>query len=311
MLLERPDPVVADHADDRRSRGGPACRTPSRQKPNAPSPSSSTTWRRGARAWRRARSRGPSPGIRTARGPASTRAGMSRRRGRRSDTKSPPSPTTIASRSSTSASSPYTRIGCSGARGVVALRELSASRRSSSSARSDSIQRSRSAPTRRSTRRLPRAAPRASPAAPRTARRRTGRGWSRSGSADVDRDDLGLGRRTPPRSRAGSRAARRSRAPRRRRPARCSRAREKNSSWSAGDAAAGEAVQEHGDPQLLGERPQRLLAASPVQAGPGHDRRALGAAQQRRGALDRSRVGRRLARARARPALRRRARRPR
>ncbi len=58
-----------------------------------------------------------------------------------------------------------------------------------------------------------------------------------------------------------------------------------------GHAAAGEAVEEHRDPQLLGERAQRVLAAAPVQAGPGHDHRALGVAQQRRGALDRARVG--------------------
>ncbi len=48
-----------------------------------------------------------------------------------------------------------------------------------------------------------------------------------------------------------------------------------------GDAAAGEAVEEHRDPALLGERLERLLAVRPVQVRPGHDHRALGLAQQR------------------------------
>ena len=44
--------------------------------------------------------------------------------------------------------------------------------------------------------------------------------------------------------------------------------------------ATGEPVQQHRDLQLAAERLQRLLGARPVEAGPGHDRGALGAAQK-------------------------------
>ena len=60
-------------------------------------------------------------------------------------------------------------------------------------------------------------------------------------------------------------------------------------------AAARQAVEEHRDPQLLGQRQQRVLAVAPVEVGPGHDHRPLGAAQQRRGALEGAAVGRRPA----------------
>ena len=57
-------------------------------------------------------------------------------------------------------------------------------------------------------------------------------------------------------------------------------------------------------PQPLGEREQRLLAVAPVEVRAGHDHRALGLAQQRRGALDVGAPGRPRRRAAA-PARRR------
>ena len=74
------------------------------------------------------------------------------------------------------------------------------------------------------------------------------------------------------------------------------RAREKNSSWSAGTQPAREAVEEDRDAELLGERAQRLLAMTPVEVRAGHDHRALGVAQQRDRALERVAVGRRAGR---------------
>ena len=56
-------------------------------------------------------------------------------------------------------------------------------------------------------------------------------------------------------------------------------------------AAARQAVQEHWDPELLSQRPQLRLAACPVEPGPGHDHRALCAAQQLGGTRDRVAVG--------------------
>ena len=53
-----------------------------------------------------------------------------------------------------------------------------------------------------------------------------------------------------------------------------------------GEAAAAQPVEEDGDPERLGQRPQLLLAVAPVEAGAGHDRRPLGAVQQRRRLLD-------------------------
>ena len=53
-----------------------------------------------------------------------------------------------------------------------------------------------------------------------------------------------------------------------------------------GHAPAREAVQEHGDPQLLRDGQQRVLAPAPVQVAPGHDHRALGVPQERGGTLD-------------------------
>ncbi len=58
-----------------------------------------------------------------------------------------------------------------------------------------------------------------------------------------------------------------------------------------GQAAAPEAVEEDRDPERLGQRPQLLLAAAPVEAGAGHDRRPLRSGQQRRRLL---RPGRRF-----------------
>src|SRR5580700_3960801 len=58
------------------------------------------------------------------------------------ETKSPPSPITIASRSSTRDNSPYSRIGCSGARSSDSS-PASAARTSFSVIRSDPIQASR------------------------------------------------------------------------------------------------------------------------------------------------------------------------
>ena len=57
-----------------------------------------------------------------------------------------------------------------------------------------------------------------------------------------------------------------------------------------GHAAAAEPVEEHRDPVALGEREQLPLALAPVQAGAGHDHRALGVAQQRDGAVELARV---------------------
>ena len=58
-----------------------------------------------------------------------------------------------------------------------------------------------------------------------------------------------------------------------------------------GHAAAAQAVEEHGDPQRLGQRAQCLLAVAPVQVGAGHDHRALGVAQQHCRPLERVAVG--------------------
>ena len=52
-----------------------------------------------------------------------------------------------------------------------------------------------------------------------------------------------------------------------------------------GDAAAAHAVEEDRDAERLGERLQLVLAVGPVDAGAGHDHRALGAGEQRRGLL--------------------------
>ena len=64
------------------------------------------------------------------------------------------------------------------------------------------------------------------------------------------------------------------------------RAREKNSSWSAGTQPRARPFRNTGIAQLLGQRAQRVLAVGPVEAGAGHDHRALGAAQQLGGPLD-------------------------
>ena len=53
-----------------------------------------------------------------------------------------------------------------------------------------------------------------------------------------------------------------------------------------GQAAAAHAVEEHRRAERLGERPQLVLAARPVEPGAGHDRRALGRREQLGGALD-------------------------
>ena len=52
-----------------------------------------------------------------------------------------------------------------------------------------------------------------------------------------------------------------------------------------GQAAAAHAVEEDGDPERLGEGAQLLLPVRPVEAGAGHDRRALGVGEQRGGFL--------------------------
>ena len=52
-------------------------------------------------------------------------------------------------------------------------------------------------------------------------------------------------------------------------------------------APARQAVEEHGDPALLGQRAQRRLAVTPVQVRPRHDHRPLGVAQERDRALQR------------------------
>ena len=58
-----------------------------------------------------------------------------------------------------------------------------------------------------------------------------------------------------------------------------------------GQAAAAEAVEEHGDAAALGELAQRVLAVAPVEVRAGHDHRPLGVGEQRGGALDRAAVG--------------------
>ena len=52
-----------------------------------------------------------------------------------------------------------------------------------------------------------------------------------------------------------------------------------------GDAAAAHAVEEDGDLERGGEAAERLLAVGPVEAGAGHDRRALGLRQELAGLL--------------------------
>ena len=49
-----------------------------------------------------------------------------------------------------------------------------------------------------------------------------------------------------------------------------------------GQAAAAHAVEEDGDAERLGELAELLLGVGPVEAGAGHDRRALGLGQQLR-----------------------------
>ena len=58
-----------------------------------------------------------------------------------------------------------------------------------------------------------------------------------------------------------------------------------------GNAAARQAVDEHRDPELLGQRQQRLLAPAPVEAGAGHDHRPLRFTQRDRGAVDLALIG--------------------
>ena len=53
-----------------------------------------------------------------------------------------------------------------------------------------------------------------------------------------------------------------------------------------GQAAAAHAVEEDRDAERLGERAQLVLAARPVEAGAGHDHRALGPGEQLRRLLD-------------------------
>ena len=56
-------------------------------------------------------------------------------------------------------------------------------------------------------------------------------------------------------------------------------------------AAAREAVQEHGDAERLRELAQRVLAVAPVEVGAGHDHGPLRGAEQRADALDLAAVG--------------------
>ena len=58
-----------------------------------------------------------------------------------------------------------------------------------------------------------------------------------------------------------------------------------------GQAAAAEPVEEDGDAERLGQRPQLALAVAPVEAGAGHDHRALGGGEQRRRLLHPARPG--------------------
>ena len=58
-----------------------------------------------------------------------------------------------------------------------------------------------------------------------------------------------------------------------------------------GKAPAPEPVQEHGDPQRLGQRAQGHLAMPPVQARAGHDHGPLGAGEHRRDPFDQIRFG--------------------
>ena len=125
----------------------------------------------------------------------------------------------------------------------------------------------------------PRAARRAWPRRRRRARTRPRAGADARAAPGRSRRSSSR-RRTSRRSRAGSPSARRSTSATSAPFSAAQRAREKNDGWSAGHAAAREAVQEHRDLQLVAERLERLLAARPVEAGAGHDRRALGAAQQ-------------------------------
>src|SRR5580693_3137398 len=114
------------------------------EKPKAPSPRSRTTWRSGRASL--AASAYPNPEPRQPNGPGSSQQPGSNESIRRPayETKSPPSPITIASRSSTRDNSPYTRIGCSGARSSDSS-PASAARPSFSAIRRDPIHASRPA----------------------------------------------------------------------------------------------------------------------------------------------------------------------
>ena len=138
--------------------------------------------------------------------------------------------------------------------------------------------------------RRPRPARAASPAARRRARPRPARGCSRSGSATSITTISVSSPNEPPKPRRKSigtpitSATSAPFSPRR-------RAREKNSSWSAGTQPRARPLRKTGMPQRLGELAQRLLAVAPVEVRAGHDHRALGVAQQRDGALDLIAVG--------------------
>ena len=187
---------------------------------------------------------------------------------------------TIASRSMTSPSSRYRRIGCSGARSSSSSAR-SAARFSSSAARSvrDPLARVRAAARPR------RAARRGSPGSTRRARRPPARGCSRSGSArSMTTSSVSSPKDCPKPSRKSIGTPMTSATSAPFRP--FERAREKNSSWSAGTQPRARPLRKTGMPSSCASASSAVLAVAPVEVRAGHDHRALGVAQQRGGARD-------------------------
>ena len=281
MLLERPDPVVRPSPRPRSRRGARACRSPSPRTRTRRRRAAARPAGRAARAWPRARNPGPCPGSRTAPGQAS-------------------SPGSIAVDHPARIGHEVAAVADHDRVAVQHLAELPV--------QPHRMQRRavvlEAPPARpRGARSRPPAAPRSRPRSPAPCRPPPRAGRSASPQAPRSTPppplaDAGARARprrsprspshprTPAETRAGSPSARPPPAPRPRPSAPVDRAREKNSSWSAGMQPRAKPFRNTGIRKRLRQLFQRVLAVSPVQVRPRHDHRALGALQQLGRAFD-------------------------